>query len=232
MTVPAIIAGDRRCLLKRGPAALKDPSQWTQRDSDVLAHYLNVDGQIRRSRWYAADKSFTTQGGKTLEVSMPEFEEFVYAAVYFRQLFMKSKDFLFQDTVDRYCGHVDCAARAAWFKYEANAFNDLLDSPTFPFPIKTYTLRQIFNAFIYGAGMMHKVPDGDSTHKRFLDMYDNFPRSRVLYALNTPLMILMNHVGNVASVLHQDYAHWQHTYSLPLPEIRWHDRIFDAKSET
>jgi hypothetical protein len=229
MNNDAIILGNPRGLLKRGPAKLADASAWTQRDSDVLAHFLQVDGQIRRSRWYASDKQFTMQGGKTLDVSMPEFEEFVFAAVYFRQLFMARNDYLLTDAADRYCCHVDCSIRKAWIAKEIESFNGILDSPTFPFNINDYTLRQIFDAFMYGAGLMHKIPNvNDTTLKRFLDICDNFPRARLLYAMNMQLMVLMDHVGNVATIVHQDYAHWQSEHSLPLPDVRWHDGLFTA----
>ena len=170
MAVDAIRLGDPTGLLRRGPAELEDVSQWTKRDSDVLAHYLQVSGQIQRSKWYAAKKQFTVQGGKTLDSSMPLFEEFVFAAVYFRQLFMTSKDFLLQDAVDRYCRHVVCPVRKHWVKHEAASFNRLLDSPTFPFPIKNYTYRQIFYAFMYGAGLMHKIPEDDDSQLKRLPL--------------------------------------------------------------
>ncbi len=232
MPVDPIVLGDPRGLLKRGPAELEDVSQWTKRDSDVLAHFLQVHSQIRGSRWYVAGKAFTKQGGQTLDSSMPLFEEFVFAAVYFRQLFMKKKDFLLQDAADRYCGHVACDIRKHWIKNEVKSFNGLLDSPTFPFPIKNYTLRQLFDAFMYGAALMHKIPeDGDTSLKRFLDIYDNYPRARLPYAINTSLMVLLNHVGNIAIIIQQDYAHWQNAHSLPLPDVRWHDRLFDVPTK-
>ncbi|MCH7688279.1 MAG: hypothetical protein IH899_16615 [Planctomycetes bacterium] len=161
---------------------------------------------------------------------MPQFEEFVFAAVYFRQLFMTRNDYLLTDAADRYCGHVDCPIRQSWIAKEIESFNGILDSPTFPFNINDYTLRQIFDAFMYGAGLMHKIPDvNDATLRRFLDICDNFPRARLLYAMNMQLMVLMNHVGNVATIIHQDFAHWQSEYSLPLPDIRWHDGLFTAR---
>jgi len=237
MAVDAIQLGDPRGLLKRGPAELVDPSRWTKRDSDVFAHYLQVCTQIRGSKWYAADKRFTEQGGKTLDSSMPLFEEFVFAAVYFRQLFMKRSDFLLQDAVDRYCKHVACPIRKHWVKHEADSFNRLLDSSTFPFRIKNYTCRQIFYAFMYGAGLMHKIPDEADPRfkgrfKCFLDIYDNTPPARLLYALNTSLMALMNNVSNIAVVIHQDYAHWQNNHGLSLPDVRWHDRLFNMPPQT
>jgi hypothetical protein len=103
----------------------------------------------------------------------------------------------------------------------------MLESPTFPFPVKNYTLRQLFDGFMYGAGLIHKIPKrNDAAMKCFLDVYDDHPRGRLLYALNMQLQLLMNHVSKVAVVVNQDFAHWLNQYSLPLPDIRWHDRLF------
>ena len=135
MAVDAIILGDPSGLLRQGPAQLGEVSLWTKRDSDIVAHFLQVYTQIRGSRWYAADKKFRVQGSKTLDVSMPDLEQFVFAAVYFRQLAMK-KDNLLKDATDRYCSHVACPIRQCWIKHEADAFTAQLDSPTFPFQIK------------------------------------------------------------------------------------------------
>src|SRR5262245_43432830 len=48
----------------------------------------------------------------------------------------------------------------------------------------------------------------------------------IFYALNMSLKQLLNHVGAIAVVIFRDMAHWQHTYSLPLPDVRWHNRLF------
>src|SRR5215813_1066229 len=50
-------------------------------------------------------------------------------------------------------------------------YKGALDGPAFMLP--GYTVREIFDAFIYGAALLHKIPDiGDPKRKRFLDNYD------------------------------------------------------------
>src|SRR5688572_32075398 len=86
--VPAVILGDTRSILRLGPAAIKNRAAWTQMDSDILAHFLQVESQIAKSRWCKAKLSMTTQGDKLLDSSFPDFEDFVYAAMYFRQFML------------------------------------------------------------------------------------------------------------------------------------------------
>jgi hypothetical protein len=155
MHAPAIVLGDPRSILQLPKAALRNPADWTQLDSDILAHLIQVHRQIQQSRWSKADVRFTTQGGELLDHSFPEFEDFVFAAVYLRQLIAK-KDRLLEDAVNRYCRFVDCQIRPAWGRTELAAFKGALNSPAFMLP--SYTVRELFDAFIYGAALLHKIP--------------------------------------------------------------------------
>ncbi len=229
MHAPAIILGDPNGILRLSKAALRNSADWTQLDSDILAHLIQVQKQIQQSRWNKADVRFTTQGGQLLDHSFPEFEDFVFAAVYLRQLIAK-KDSLLEDAVNRYCRFVDCQIRPAWVRHELAAFKGSLDGPAFMLP--GYTVRELFDAFMYGAALLHKIPDvGDPKRKRFLDIYDNQPRHTLLYALHMSLKTLMNHVGGVTVVIYRDYSHWMHDYKLPLPDTRWHDRLLQVKAD-
>jgi hypothetical protein len=230
MNAPAIIFGEPSGIMQLPKAAMRNPGSWTQLDSDILAHLIQVQKQIQQSRWNKANVRFTAQGGELLDHSFPEFEDFVFAAVYLRQLIAK-KDSLLKDAVNRYCRFVDCQIRPAWVRHELATFNGALEGPVFMLP--GYTVRELFDAFMYGAGLMHKIPDvGDPKRKHFLDIYDKQPRYKLLYALNISLKTLMNYVGGVTVVIYRDYAHWLDDYKLPPPDTRWHDRLFEIKEET
>jgi hypothetical protein len=107
MDTPTIILGDPSGILRLPKAALRCAANWTQLDSDILAHLIQVQRQVQESRWNKVDIRYTTQGGQLLNHSFPEFEDFVFAAVYLRQLIAK-KNSLLKDAVDRYCQFVDC----------------------------------------------------------------------------------------------------------------------------
>src|SRR5579872_615317 len=222
---PAIILGDVNCVLRLPKAPLRDRSDWTQLDSDILAHLIQVQSQIHHSRWNKADIRFESQGGQVLDHSFPPFEDFVFAAVYIRQL-IAEKDRLLEDAVTRYCKFVECQVRPAWVMHELESFKNILTRDAFMLP--GYTAREVFDAFIYGAGLLHKIPkEADAKRKRFLELYDKQPRYRLLYSLNGSMRMLMNHVGSITMVIYRDYSHWLQDYSLPLPDTRWHARLFD-----
>src|SRR5438477_10113901 len=94
--------------------------------------------------------------------------------------------------------------------------------------LSNYNVRDLFDAFLYGAGLMHKTPHIKNAHRAtFLQIYDKEKREEVLFALNTSLQQLLNHVTRVTTVVRQDFSHWLHQYNLPLPDVRWHDRLFE-----
>jgi hypothetical protein len=85
---------------------------------------------------------------------------------------------------------------------------------------------------MYGAALLHKIPDvGHPKRKRFLEIYDRQPRHTVLYSLHMSVKTLMNSVNRITVVIYRDYSHWLSDYGLPLPDTRWHDRLFDIKTE-
>jgi hypothetical protein len=228
MNAPAIILGDPSGVLQLPKAALCNPSRWTQLDSDILAHLIQVQSQIQHSRWNKANIQFTIQGNQLLDHSFPEFEDFVFASVYLRQLIAK-KDSLLKDAVARYCQFTDCPIRIAWMQHETAVYSRTLEGPAFMLP--SYTVRELFDAFMYGAALLHKIPEvGDPKRQRFLDICDKQPRHTLLYALHMSLKTLMNHVGGVTLVIHRDYSHWLADYGLPLPDTRWHNKLFNIKA--
>lgn len=225
MGVPAIVLGDAKSVLRLSPAKMLNPGAWSQLDSDIAAHYLQVHGQISRSRWNKSKIEYTVQGGKLLSYEFPPFEDFVFAAVYFRQL-IATKDDLLNDAADRYRRFADCQIRTSWIHEEQKRFHSILNDARDLLP--GYTVCELFDAFMYGASLMHKAPHIDSKHRtRFLQIYDAEPREQVLYALNMSMKLMLNHVGNIAVVLRRDFAEWLHDHSLPLPDVRWHDRLFE-----
>jgi len=229
MTAPLVILGDTKSILRLGPASLRNEKDWTHMDSDVLAHFLQVDSQIAKSRWAGAQVSYTTQGDKLLKSSFPALEDFVYAAVYVRQFILKQDD-LFNDAVERYLHYVDCPIRRTWIKAEQKGFAATLAGKCFM--LDDYTVREVFDAFIYGAGLMHSSPHlrSPTNRERFRKLDDRERREKVLYALHTSLRRLLNHCSRVATVIYQDLGRWIEDHGLPRPDVRWHDRLFRVES--
>jgi len=222
-----IILGESDSILRLPKAALRNVADWTQLDSDILAHLIQVQSQIQQSNWNKSEIRFESQAGELLDHSFPQLEEFVFAAVYVRQL-IADKDRLLEDAVTRFCKFADCPIRPRWLAHELNSFKNVVSGNAFMVP--GYTAREVFDAFMYGAGLLHKIPRvEDPKRQRFLELYDKQPRHKLLYSLNMSMKLMMNHVGAVSVVIYRDFSNWLHDYNLPLPDTRWHSQLFTIR---
>lgn len=222
-----VIVGDPSTVLRLGPAEMKNHEQWGQFDSDIFAHFLQIHKQLVESQWSESDCRFGTQGGEVTDSSFPALEDFVFAAVYFRQ-FTAHKDKLLDEVVDRYCRFCSCQKRNSWVKKEQEEFQNVLSGDAFF--LDGHSVQDVFDAFLYGAALVHKSPHLRSADRaRFLELYDNTsPREKLFYSLHMSLKSLLRHIENVAIVLHRDFAYWLNEYDLPRPDVRWHDRLLDT----
>lgn len=216
--------------MNRGPAPMRNIGDWQQRDSDHFAHLIQVSRQISESRWSNSEARFTSQGDKTIDAEFPDIEAFVYAAVYFRQLCTRP-DSLFENVSDRYMHFVDYPGKLCWVAQEKERFLNAWRSPAFMLP--EFTIEQLLRAFMYGASILHSIPhDRSDSKKHFHQLVANYERAKVLYALNSALKQLQNHVSALAAVVYQDFAHWLNRYSLPLPDVIWHFSLFHCQTES
>jgi len=223
-----IVIGEVSSVLRLGPAGMKNRGDWQQSDSDLFAHFIQVNNQISQSRWSKAKCRFKRQGGRLIESSFPDIEEFVYAAVYFRQLFSRSRsDQLFQSVCERYQRFVQCSGKGIWVAHEWSAFDETLKNSDFMVP--DYSRERLIEAFMYGASIFHGI-SSKQCHKRrdFRNIVANYDKEVVLYALHSSLKELRNHVTRVAAVLYQDFASWIKEFGLPLPDVLLHKNLFEC----
>ena len=155
-----------------------------------------------------------------LEHRFPELEPFVYAAVYFRQL-IAHKDRLMERAMQIYCRHVDGAVQLAWMHHQGKDFRRALEDRAAP--LSNCSVQELFEAFVYGAGLMHRFNTDCEKKRRFLKIYDEQPRHVVLTALNFSLHRLLGVASSANWVIYRHFSDWQRKYGLPLPDVRWHE---------
>lgn len=225
---PAIVAGDPHTVLQLGPAGLRPDGAWTQQDSDTLCHFFQVHGQIARSSWLEQECRISDSGGRPAG-RFPELESFVYAAVYFRQLF-SGKDRLFSDACERYVRVVDSRSKAAWIHREKESALANWRSPGLF--ITSYSTEAVFDAMLYGTHLLHSLPRTWKEHREaFRDILANTPRERMLFELHASLREMLNHVSNVSIVMFQDFSRWLSCGIVPAPDVMWHESVFAAGGE-
>lgn len=220
-----IIAGNFKSVLQLGPSPMRNKDAWQQKDSDTLAHFLQVNRQIAKSRWLKEECTLASKGSK-IDSQVPSFESLVYVSIYFRQLF-SDDDKLFSDACNTYKRYVANEAKIIWVECEKKSFFAILKEKPIFSSTTGVTNANLIDAFLYGALLFHAV-EKVKAHKRttFKMLLQDLGRDKLVFSLNACLRQLYNHVGAVAPVIYQDFAHWQSCESIPRPDILWQEQIF------
>ncbi len=167
---------------------LKNPAKWTLRNSEIVAHAYQVYHLILDSRWSLSPNSWAESDGS----SFLKLQDFLFAAVYFRQFIANTSDHLLRDVANRYIAHIDSPTHRNWIEYQLDRFHRTLEENPFPGSVEGCTGRKLFEAFIYGAGILHKIHDSeDPTPQRhaesrqlFKQLFAAIPRDRIVFVLN------------------------------------------------
>jgi hypothetical protein len=198
---------------------------WTQNKLDLLAHFMQVGGQISRSSWMSTPFSLTDHGNSILESQLASVEAFVYAAVYFRQLYADDK--LFSRVCDIYAKHVGNPLKVSWVKAAFAAFEQELVAPSFFF--NDICLRDLSDAFLYGALVFHGPEKAYEKHKqRFQAMITQRSREELLYSLNVGMRSACSHAVAVSHLVYKELADWQNNRWISAPNVWWHSNLFES----
>ena len=83
-----VILGDASSLMKHAPFNIKSNSEISQKEADILGHFVHVVSLLQDSNWFNSKSSYSYQGGLT-NASLPDHESMAVALLYVRQLVLK-----------------------------------------------------------------------------------------------------------------------------------------------
>jgi hypothetical protein len=226
MSVSPVVIGDVNSVMQLPVAGINNVADWTQDDSDVIGHFCQVAAQISSSKWRQSPASITKNGDEVVAADLPSFEDFVFVSVYFRQLTLAGDDLL-NDAVDRYIRHSACATKTSWIAHERQRFNNALNNRAQPFAPDNATVKELFDAFLYGAFLAHSIRKAKPENRaRLARIYENTPKDKYLLALHVSLHQLSGHACNIVCAMYKDYAHWLNNLGVAKPNILWHTGLF------
>lgn len=223
------LVGNLESVLQFGNPSINNSEQWTQEDSDQIAHMIQTSNQIIGSKWFQTPVRITLQKNSLLDHDWPNLEDFIFASVYFRQL-LKNGDGLVGKSVRTYSKFSASDISVNWIHNENKTLNRICsrEDPMLP----GYKIEDIFNAYLYGAGLMHSVsPKNKIQRDLFSELLKRYPKHTILFTLNSSLKLMMNHIQNISQLIHRHYADWLHRYNLPRPDIHWHQSLFNLPND-
>lgn len=215
---------------------MKNREDWTQGDSDLVGHFLDVVSIISRSVWYGHKLKVSIREEDNSD--LPPQEPLVFASVYFRQLFSQ-KDRLLKSVHDLYLKFSDDqrrmeAVRRA-FKQAKGKWNDV------PTPNGLWlttgkgtgtqpTLSELFDAFLYGTHVLHSIGPTKVKHEESLrELLNACPPHVLLGSLNFGLRDVFDSVKAVYLLCEPEFRDWFHSENLPPPNIRWQGQLFNRR---
>jgi hypothetical protein len=208
--------------LQLGPAKPKALDKWTVETANTIAHFFQVVDHIRTSSWMRSPLSMTLVGGEgVVSAAFPLPESAFGVLVLFRQLCsFDSKDNLFNRATGAYLRHVDHPGKTWWVKSERTTFNTVLQrKPPVPFTDLTCSVKDVMDAFLYGARLMHSRPRDASTTQRLRDILSKTPREHLVMAYHSGMKFLLTHALTVYPVIKQDFLHWTAEVGLAKPDL-------------
>lgn len=233
---PLIIKGDVSTIRRYGAKDMLNADKWEQKHSDLLAQFMDVVTCLQHSSWRKVKMKVGITSPKDSE--LPNQEQLVYVAVYFRQLF--NNDNLANLVKNTYIQFSSSDIRKNWFSEEYKAATSVWESPPVfaeivsqhakSQPSELPKLRELFAAFMYGAHVLHSVGSrSDKNYERISELLRCYERNSLLGLLHGGLASLLNHLSNMALVIDQDFRFWFHEHGLVPPNVYWKNQTLNPE---
>lgn len=205
---------DAENMVQIGPCPICAREKWTVDKANTLFNFIQVVGLIWRSSWARKKTSITTnfdnEGKTNITCDFPAVESMCAVLTLFRQLY--AKDVLMKSTCDIYMEHSSNAIKKLWADYCLKNFEQSLNWNTHLIHLHGCTVTQLFDAFLYGTGIVHS-PNGkdqrNCNHRnRISKLVKQYGREKVIMAVNESFWMVFGYAVDVFHVVKQDYEHW------------------------
>jgi hypothetical protein len=205
---------DAENMVKIGPCPICAREKWTVDKANTLFNFMQVVGLIWRSSWARKKTSITTnfdnEGKTNITCDFPAVESMCAVLTLFRQLY--AKDILMKSTCDIYMEHSSNAIKKLWVDYCLKNFEQSLNWNTHLIHLQGCTVTQLFDAFLYGTGIVHSPNGKDNRNcdhrNRISELVKQYGREKVIMAVNESFWMVFGYAVDVFHVVKQDYEHW------------------------
>jgi len=207
-----LIPFDCATIVQRGPCTICAKEKWTVEKANTLFNFIQVVRLIWRSSWARKKASITTHFINKEDIvvasDFPAVESMCAVLTLFRQLY--ANDALMKNVCEIYKEHCNNDTRTRWVVFCTETFTQRLKEPPFLFYLqKCGAVKQLFNAFLYGTGIVHSPINRNRAHRKRLSMLvKEYGREKVIMAVNQSFWMVLAYAIDVFHVVKQDYEHW------------------------
>jgi hypothetical protein len=206
-----IILFDAENMVRLGPCPICAKEKWTVDKANTLFNFIQVVRLIWRSNWARKKISITThfdnEEAANITCDFPAVESMCAVLTLFRQLY--AGDALMEMTCQIYTDHSSNAIKRQWADHCLKSFKQSLDrNPNF-LHLQGCTVKQLFDAFLYGTGIVHSPSDINRENRnRLSKIVGQYGREKVIMAVNQSFWMALGYAVDIFHVVKQDYEHW------------------------
>jgi hypothetical protein len=209
-----IILFDAENMVRLGPCPICARETWTADKANTLFNFIQVVRLIWNSSWARKKPSITThfdnEGEANVTCDFPEVESMCAVLTLFRQLY--AGDALMERTCQIYMKHSSNEPKKQWVNHCLKSFKQSLDMNPHLIHLQGCTMEQLFDAFLYGTGIVHSPSDRDHRNRenrnRLSELVRQRGREKVIMAVNESFWMALRYAVDVFHVVKQDYEHW------------------------
>lgn len=218
-------------VLRLGPTGICRKELWTIESANALAHFFQLVEVIGTSEWLKSKLSISTPS--TFEAppwinsfECPDLGQIYSILLPIRQLY--AADDAFNHACKVYMRHVTEDRKRCWIEQIKKEFNSYLESVPHPFALENYTVRQVLDLVMYGAGMVHYAKSKPETRHHFKEAVTRHRREMVVFVFISYCQEVYQYAANAYFVLLQDYKHWLESEGCQAPDLVFLKRLFSS----
>lgn len=207
-----LIPFDCESIVQLGPCPICAKEKWTVDKANTLFNFTQVVRLIWRSSWARKRVSITTRFNSNEQVKVscefPAVESMCAVLTLFRQLYAK-QDSLMKKTCEIYREHSSNATKILWVDDCLKNFEQNLKGNPIFIHLKECTVKQLFESFLYGTGILHSPSDiNRKKRSKLFELVRKNSREKVIMAVNGSFWMVLQYAVNVFHIVKQDYEHW------------------------
>lgn len=207
-----LIPFDSENIVQLGPCPICTKEKWTVDKANTLSNFIQVVRLIWRSSWARKKTSITTHFNNKEHIEItgnfPAVESMCAVLTLFRQLYAK-QDSLMKKTCEIYREHSSNATKILRVDDCLKNFEQNLKGNPIFIRLKECTVKQLFESFLYGTGILHSPSDINRKNRsKLFELVRKNSREKVIMAVNESFWMVLQYAVNVFHIVKQDYEHW------------------------
>jgi hypothetical protein len=221
-----ILLYDVRSVLRLGPTGICRKEGWTTESANALAHFFQLVEVIGTGAWLTSKLSIGSLApGEWIDsFECPDLGQMYSILLPIRQLY--SSDNAFNQACKVYMRHTSDERKRWWVTETKRGFNSYLDSVPHPHGIEGYSVRELLDLVMYGAGLIHYGQSSPETRENFKRAVTKHRREWVIFAFIMCCQQLYGYANQVYFVLKQDYEEWVATEGCQPPDLVFLQGLF------